>query len=47
MCPTAPDTLPVQPYSVKDPFIINCSPDIYFVGNMSEPDTKLWEGKYL
>lgn len=47
MCPTAPDTLPVHPYSVKDPFIINHCPDIYFVGNTSEADTKLWKGKYL
>lgn len=46
MCPTAPDTLPIHPYSVKDPFIINYCPDIYFVGNTNEADTKLWKGKY-
>ncbi|XP_071557072.1 DNA polymerase delta subunit 2 [Temnothorax nylanderi] len=45
MCPTAPDTLPVHPYSAKDPFIINYCPDIYFVGNTDEADTKLWEGE--
>lgn len=46
MCPTAPDTLPVHPYSVKDPFIINYCPDIYFVGNTDKFETKLWRGKY-
>lgn len=45
MCPTAPDTLPIHPYSVKDPFIINYCPDIYFVGNTDEVDTKLWKGE--
>lgn len=45
MCPTAPDTLPVQPYSAKDPFIINHCPDIYFVGNTDKFETKLWKGK--
>lgn len=45
MCPTAPDTLPIHPYSVKDPFIINYCPDIYFVGNTNEADTKLWKGE--
>nr|XP_012227934.1 PREDICTED: DNA polymerase delta small subunit-like isoform X2 [Linepithema humile] len=46
MCPTAPDTLPIQPYSEKDPFIINHCPDIYFVGNTDKFETKLWKGKY-
>jgi len=46
MCPTAPDTLPIQPYSAKDPFIINHCPDIYFVGNTDKFETKLWKGKY-
>ncbi|KMQ90872.1 dna polymerase delta small subunit-like protein [Lasius niger] len=45
MCPTAPDTLPVHPYSVKDPFIINYCPDIYFVGNTDKVETKLWKGE--
>ncbi|XP_012526913.1 DNA polymerase delta subunit 2 [Monomorium pharaonis] len=45
ICPTAPDTLPVNPYSVKDPFIINYCPDIYFVGNMDKFETKLWKGE--
>ncbi|KYN39897.1 DNA polymerase delta small subunit [Trachymyrmex septentrionalis] len=45
MCPTAPDTLPVYPYSVKDPFIINYCPDIYFVGNTDKFETKLWKGE--
>lgn len=45
MCPTAPDTLPVHPYSVKDPFIINHCPDIYFVGNTNKFETKLWKGE--
>lgn len=44
MCPTAPDTLPVLPYSVKDPFIMNYCPDIYFVGNTDKFETKLWKG---
>lgn len=45
MCPTAPDTLPVHPYSERDPFIINHCPDIYFVGNTAKFETKLWKGK--
>lgn len=45
MCPTAPDTLPIYPYSVKDPFIINHCPDIYFVGNTDKVETKLWKGE--
>lgn len=45
MCPTAPDTLPVQPYFAKDPFIINHCPDVYFVGNTDKAETKLWKGK--
>ena len=47
MCPTAPDTLPVYPYSVKDPFIINYCPDIYFVGNTDKFETKLWKGNLI
>ncbi|KAL6263557.1 hypothetical protein P5V15_006347 [Pogonomyrmex californicus] len=45
MCPTAPDTLPIYPYSMKDPFIINYCPDIYFVGNTDTVETKLWKGE--
>jgi len=47
MCPTAPDTLPVLPYFVKDPFIMNYCPDIYFVGNTDKAETKLWKSKLL
>ncbi|XP_014473267.1 PREDICTED: DNA polymerase delta small subunit-like [Dinoponera quadriceps] len=45
MCPTAPDTLPANPYSERDPFIINHCPDIYFVGNTAKFETKLWKGE--
>lgn len=45
MCPTAPDTLPIHPYSERDPFIIKHCPDIYFVGNAAKFETKLWKGK--
>ncbi|XP_053995098.1 DNA polymerase delta subunit 2-like [Hylaeus volcanicus] len=39
--PTAPDTTVAYPYSKVDPFVITDCPDIYFVGNMEEYDTKL------
>uniref|UniRef100_A0A0C9Q851 CG12018_0 protein n=2 Tax=Fopius arisanus TaxID=64838 RepID=A0A0C9Q851_9HYME len=43
--PTAPDTLPAYPYFDTDPFIMEESPDIYFVGNMKEYSTKLLIGE--
>ncbi|XP_035722781.1 DNA polymerase delta subunit 2-like isoform X3 [Vespa mandarinia] len=39
--PTAPDKLSCYPYFKNDPFIIKECPDIYFVGNMEEYDTKV------
>lgn len=47
MCPTAPDTLPSYPYYEKDLFIIKECPNIYFTGNMTKFETKLWKGEYI
>lgn len=44
--PTAPDTLSTYPYFKTDPFIMTECPDIYFVGNMENFDTKLVTGEY-
>lgn len=43
LAPTAPDTLDCFPYVDDDPFIIDCQPDIYFVGNQPSFQTKLYE----
>lgn len=45
--PTAPDKLSCYPYFKNDPFIIKECPDIYFVGNMEEYDTKVISGKII
>ncbi|XP_012276130.1 DNA polymerase delta small subunit-like [Orussus abietinus] len=44
LCPTAPDTLPSFPYCEKDSFIMNVSPDVYFMGNANKFETKLVTG---
>ncbi|KAK0093510.1 hypothetical protein PV326_013375 [Microctonus aethiopoides] len=43
--PTAPDTLPAYPFHVRDLFIMQECPDIYFVGNTEKFETKLWKGE--
>lgn len=41
--PTAPDTLWCYPYSEKDPFTLNETPHVYFVGNQPNYETKTLE----
>ncbi|GIM14146.1 hypothetical protein Vretimale_17159 [Volvox reticuliferus] len=41
MAPTAPDTLTCYPFHDKDPFILETSPHVYFVGNQPEFATRL------
>ncbi|XP_061412257.1 DNA polymerase delta subunit 2 [Lethenteron reissneri] len=44
MAPTAPDTLGCYPFKHKDPFILNCCPDVYFSGNAPKFQTKTITG---
>ncbi|GLC37503.1 hypothetical protein PLESTB_001754600 [Pleodorina starrii] len=41
LAPTAPDTLTCYPFHDKDPFILETSPHVYFVGNQPEFATRL------
>ena len=41
--PTAPDTLWCYPYPDKDPFTLNETPHVYFVGNQPKYETKTLE----
>jgi len=36
IAPTAPDTLPCQPFERADPFVLYTTPHVYVVGNQSE-----------
>lgn len=42
--PTAPDTLPTYPFTSDDPLIMEHTPNIYFSGNCSRFDTKIYKG---
>ena len=42
LCPSAPDTLGCYPYTEDDPFVIENCPDIYFAGNQTSFDDRLW-----
>eukprot|EP00123_Amoebidium_parasiticum_P000612 comp11460_c0_seq1/m.5893 comp11460_c0_seq1/g.5893 ORF comp11460_c0_seq1/g.5893 comp11460_c0_seq1/m.5893 type:complete len:485 (-) comp11460_c0_seq1:167-1621(-) len=44
LAPTAPDTLGCYPYYDDDPFVIESSPHVYFVGNQPAYSTKMLEG---
>lgn len=44
MAPTAPDTLGCHPFSDRDPFILECTPDLYVVGNQPHFQTKMVGG---
>lgn len=41
LVPTAPDTFKCQPFSDDDPFVLRQLPNVYFVGNMPQFETKL------
>ncbi|ODQ66579.1 hypothetical protein NADFUDRAFT_82357 [Nadsonia fulvescens var. elongata DSM 6958] len=44
LAPTAPDTLNCYPFVEYDPFVINETPHVYFVGNQPRFETRLVEG---
>ncbi|EFJ48321.1 hypothetical protein VOLCADRAFT_81183 [Volvox carteri f. nagariensis] len=44
IAPTAPDTLTCYPFHDKDPFILETTPHVYFVGNQPEFATRLLGG---
>ncbi len=39
ICPTAPDTLRTYPFEKSDPFVLEESPNVYFVGNQEKFET--------
>lgn len=43
MAPTAPDTLWCYPFPDRDPFILNCTPDLYITGDQPHFGTKVIE----
>lgn len=43
IAPTAPDTLACYPFLKEDPFILPEIPHVYFAGNQSKFESKLWE----
>lgn len=45
MAPSAPDTLWSYPFPDKDPFIIEKTPHVYFIGNQPEFEDSLLVGK--
>ncbi|OZJ06331.1 hypothetical protein BZG36_00708 [Bifiguratus adelaidae] len=45
MAPTAPDTLWCYPFQDHDPFIMEKSPHVYFIGNQSEFKTSVITGE--
>ncbi|CAL4068509.1 unnamed protein product, partial [Meganyctiphanes norvegica] len=46
LAPTAPDTLQCYPYYTHDPFVIDNSPDIFFVGNQKTFEHKTFKDLY-
>ncbi len=44
LCPTAPDTLPCYPYRADDPFVIDTTPHLLFVGNQAAYGTRVERG---
>lgn len=45
IAPTAPDTLGCHPYYIKDPFILEKCPHVYFVGNQPKYQSKIINGE--
>ncbi|OLY79847.1 DNA polymerase delta small subunit [Smittium mucronatum] len=43
IAPTGPDTLATYPSQNHDPFVLNSSPNVYFVGNMPYFDSKVFK----
>ncbi|KAL7004740.1 DNA polymerase delta small subunit Cdc1 [Cystobasidiomycetes sp. EMM_F5] len=41
MAPTAPDTLFCYPFHNRDPFILTQTPDVYFIGNQPQYESRL------
>lgn len=46
MAPSAPDTLWSYPFQDNDPFIIEKSPHVYYIGNQPQFEDRLLVGKY-
>ncbi|TPX40415.1 DNA-directed DNA polymerase [Synchytrium endobioticum] len=44
IAPTCPDTLWCFPYKSEDPFVIQCRPHVFFIGNQPRFETKLVQG---
>ncbi|XP_043690480.1 DNA polymerase delta small subunit [Telopea speciosissima] len=44
LAPTAPNTLGCYPFTDRDPFFIENCPHVYFVGNQSKYETRLFRG---
>lgn len=44
IAPTAPDQMHSCPFHEKDPFIINTTPHVYYMGNQEKFETKLVQG---
>lgn len=47
MAPSAPDTLWTYPFNDRDPFIIEKTPHIYFIGNQPQFEDSLLLGKLV
>jgi DNA polymerase delta subunit 2 len=45
MAPSAPDTLWTYPFNDRDPFIIEKTPHVYFIGNQPQFEDSLLLGK--
>ncbi|KAG0184404.1 hypothetical protein DFQ28_011196 [Apophysomyces sp. BC1034] len=44
MAPSAPDTLWCYPFLEQDPFLVESSPHLYFIGNQPQFETSMLEG---
>ncbi|KAI7893626.1 DNA polymerase alpha/epsilon subunit B-domain-containing protein [Mucor mucedo] len=46
MAPSAPDTLWAYPFTDRDPFVLDKSPHVYFIGNQPQFEETLLEGPH-